>query len=237
MKTGLSLWVYDVAMNRYLRLNLKEDLSEIRKAYAAFKYESNFPWKVIVLCDKNEDVVLSFCDSSLHQDMEKHNSFYARKYLEYLLTHEVKLGCFAVDDKVTFSNLILTLIKKVEVYNFECENIRKKKAKQNFKKAIQFLYEYACIHSEVEVFEKKDQHYQIFKKDLDPYRFINENWKTEMQELLSIFSDESQEAYLSAAWQAMQTTKKEFIRIEFDFNRKLTEIQNKLILQKQRIFL
>lgn len=239
MKKGMALLVCDADFNQVKQFswyNIIENLNEIQKAHRLFK-EGNLPWKFVILCDKDKNVILSFCLSSIYREFREQKKVYkTRQYLGYLAHHEIKLGCFAVKDETSFSNLVLMLLQKIEVYNWERESLGKKKAKQNFKKVVQLLYEYACVHSEipkdVELKATGVRHYQILEKEINPKNFVNAEWREKTQELKKTFEQKCHEVYMQSVRDALSRKKTEFENVEQHFYDSICAIQNQLIHQE-----
>lgn len=240
MKKGMAIWVCDGDLKKlkpFSWYNLVENINEIQKAYRAFK-EGKLPWKIVVLCDKDKNVVLSLCLSSISREFrEQKRTHKMGTYFGYLARHEIKLGCFVVKDESSFSNLVLALLQKIVIYNSEQESLGKKKAKQNFKKSIQLLYEYACIHSKFMeddwMIDASIKHYQILEKQINPKNFVTVEWKEKTQELEKTFEQKCHEVYMQSVQEALQKKKSEFESIERHFYDSLYDIQNQLIQQER----
>ena len=202
MKEKMSLIVFDAKKEEFVVLDIVNDAENIRKAQRAFENEK-IPWECIIL--KNKNVILSIETDSVGR---VYSSDDEELELDLFLYHQTgKLGNFVLHANEGYVKIALMLLQAINVYYGERDGLGKKKALKHFKKAINQLYEYVCMH--VVEYEKigegtyMELYGHIYKRELNPQLFMKPEWKSQRNKMRIRFATECQEIYQKSVQEYM----------------------------------
>lgn len=231
MKKKMFLMVYDAEKRNFIQIDFLNDITDIQKAQVAFNQDKT-PWKIVALCDKDEDVVLSFCMDDLYRGIRNSKKIHkTRKYLGYLARHDVKLGCFSVKYEDTYSNLIKDLLKIIHSYDSMRSIIGKKVAKHIFKESICELYEYARVlstqlHDNV---SPELKHAYVIEKYVNQPMLKCEFWRETKASMQRDFEEACHNLYLKFVKKFLQEEKKEPRYLMLDYRAALVDIKEEIL--------
>lgn len=217
MKAKMSLIVYDVERKDFVEIDVCKEIASIRKVQQAFE-KGKIPWEYMILQDKNENIILSLIADSFY-NCSKHGE-HGYEGMEYLNNHKAILGSFVIQDRESYAKFVLIILKAINVYYGERDCLGKKKAFKNFKKVINQLYEYACVHtSEYELLGEdesfKSVYGHIYRRGLNPQCFLKAEWESHRNQMRVKFDLACQKLYQNSVREYMSGNERNFVKENF----------------------